>query len=88
MTIALYVCIGNNILLAGLLVWFILNSKGREADLLAAVMAKNVQEYVIAHSEIEMTTKNKINEMREKVKADIALNNLVNKSEDRGVPLS
>jgi len=88
MNIALYVCIGNNILLAGILVWVILNSKKREDDLLAAVMAKNVADYVIAHSDLRVTTKNKIKELKAKVKAETELNNLVEKSGDRGVPLS
>ena len=88
MSIALYVCIGNNILLAGILVWVILNSKKREDDLLAAVMAKNVADYVIAHSDLRVTTKNKIKELKAKVKAETELNNLVEKSGDRGVPLS
>jgi len=78
------------VLVAFLVFQFLVNiydrkaSNGREQDLMAALIAKNLSEYAAAHAKLRTSTKEEIEKIREENKIAMAA---LEEMEGKGIPV-
>ena len=60
-------------------------AKDREADLIAALLSKNLSEYALAQAQLKPTTREQIKKIKEENK--LALSN-IKKLEEEGIPVT